>query len=118
MLPASDFLSDKVKTLHHQIPLLTRNKPMNLVIVLEESLGAQYVASLGGKPYTPELDKLSEQGLWLEKLYATGTRSIRGIEAVTTGFLPTPARSVVKLGLSQQGGRPVRSRSAQVSEPG
>ena len=34
-------------------------------------------------------------------MYATGTRSVRGIEAVTSGFSPTPARSVVKLGKSQ-----------------
>jgi phosphoglycerol transferase MdoB-like AlkP superfamily enzyme len=38
------------------------------------------------------------EGIWFENLYATGTRSVRGIEAVTTGFLPTPGRSVVKLG--------------------
>jgi phosphoglycerol transferase MdoB-like AlkP superfamily enzyme len=36
-------------------------------------------------------------------MYATGTRSVRGIEAVTTGFSPTPARAVVKLGKSQSG---------------
>jgi phosphoglycerol transferase MdoB-like AlkP superfamily enzyme len=35
-------------------------------------------------------------------LYATGTRSVRGIEAVVTGFQPTPADSTVKLGLSQK----------------
>jgi len=79
----------------------TRPKPLNLVIVLEESLGATFVESLGGRPVTPELEKLKEEGWWFEKLYATGTRSVRGIEAVVSGFLPTPARSVVKLSLSQ-----------------
>jgi phosphoglycerol transferase MdoB-like AlkP superfamily enzyme len=48
------------------------------------------------------LEKLSQKGLWFNRLYATGTRSVRGIEAVVTGFPPTPARSIVKLGLSQQ----------------
>ncbi|HKJ04696.1 MAG TPA: LTA synthase family protein [Geopsychrobacteraceae bacterium] len=103
MLDPADFVSDKIPTLHLQRPTITRQKPMNLVIILEESLGAQYVGALGGKPYTPELEKLSKQGLWFSHLYATGTRSIRGIEAVVTGFMPTPARSVVKLGLAQQG---------------
>ncbi len=37
----------------------------------------------------------------LDNLYATGTRSVRGIEAVTTGFFPTPSRSTVKLTKSQ-----------------
>jgi hypothetical protein len=72
------------------------------VIVLQESLGATYVESLGGLPTTPELEKLSTQGWWFEQMYATGTRSVRGIEAVVSGFMPTPAQSVVKLSLSQQ----------------
>jgi phosphoglycerol transferase MdoB-like AlkP superfamily enzyme len=79
-----------------------RKKPLNLVLILEESLSADYVKTLGGSGATPQLDKLSEQGWWFENLYATGTRSVRGIEAVISGFLPTRARSVVKLSLSQQ----------------
>ncbi|WP_299003933.1 LTA synthase family protein [uncultured Shewanella sp.] len=78
-----------------------KGKPKNLVIILEESLGAQFVGNLGGLPLTPNLDKLSQQGWSFNNLYATGTRSVRGIEAVVTGFTPTPARSVVKLGKSQ-----------------
>ncbi|BCA79910.1 LTA synthase family protein [Desulfuromonas sp. AOP6] len=101
-LPAATFSSQEIPTLHHQVPAENRQKPLNLVIILEESLGASYVQSLGGLPLTPELEKLSTQGMWFSQLYATGTRSIRGIEAVVTGFPPTPARSVVKLGLAQQ----------------
>ncbi len=47
------------------------------------------------------MDKLINEGFSFTRMYATGTRSVRGIEAVTTGFSPTPARSVVKLGKSQ-----------------
>lgn len=81
---------------------IRRDKPLNLVIILEESLGATFVESLGGIPVTPNLEKLKHEGWWFEQLYATGTRSIRGIEAVTTGFLPTPAQAVVKLSLAQR----------------
>lgn len=83
-------------------PSRQREKPLNLVIILEESLGATFVKSLGGTPVTPNLEKLKEQGWWFEQMYATGTRSVRGIEAVVTGFQPTPAQSVVKLSLSQR----------------
>jgi phosphoglycerol transferase MdoB-like AlkP superfamily enzyme len=103
LLPPAAFVSDEIPTLHRQKAEAVRQRPMNLVIILEESLGAQYVASLGGQPFTPELDKLARQGLWFKQLYATGTRSIRGIEALTAGFFPSPARSVVKLGLAQKG---------------
>jgi phosphoglycerol transferase MdoB-like AlkP superfamily enzyme len=77
-------------------------KPLNLVIVLEESLGATFVESLGGVPVTPELEKLKHDGIWFKNLFATGTRSVRGIEAVVSGFPPTPAQSVVKLSLAQR----------------
>ena len=89
-------------TLHRQEAAIKRDKPLNLVIVLEESLGATFVQSLGGLPVTPELEKLKGEGWWFEQLYATGTRSVRGIEAVVAGYAPTPARSVVKLSLSQR----------------
>lgn len=92
----------EIPTLVDQKATVRRTKPLNLVIILEESLGATFVESLGGVPVTPNLEKLKHEGWWFEQLYATGTRSIRGIEAVTTGFLPTPAQAVVKLSLAQR----------------
>jgi len=97
-----EFMSKDYPTLHRQTPAVQREKPLNLVIVLEESLGATFVESLGGLPVTPELEKLKNEGWWFEQLYATGTRSVRGIEAVVSGYAPTPARSVVKLSLAQR----------------
>ena len=98
--PASVFANPDLPTLHEQRATY-RGKPKNLVIILEESLGARYVGSLGGLPLTPNLDALAQKGWMFDRLYATGTRSVRGIEAVISGFTPTPARSVVKLGKSQ-----------------
>lgn len=96
------FTSTELPTLHRQEAVMQRARPLNLVIVLEESLGATFVGSLGGLPVTPELEKLKKDGWWFEQLYATGTRSVRGIEAVVAGYPPTPARSVVKLSMAQQ----------------
>ena len=96
------FYSPAIPTLHHQQATITRERPLNLVIVLEESLGAEFVGALGGLPLTPNLDRLANEGIWFDQLYATGTRSVRGIEAVVTGFTPTPAQSVVKLNRSQR----------------
>lgn len=95
-------LDPQYPSLHRQQATRQGDKPLNLVIILEESLGAQFVGSLGGAGYTPELDKLSNEGWWLARTYATGTRSARGLEAVTTGFLPTPAEAVLKLPRSQR----------------
>lgn len=101
-LPASAFAHDDIPTLARRAPVW-RGKPRNLVIVLEESLGAQFIGSLGGLPLSPHYDRLSRQGWAFRRLYATGTRSVRGIEAVVAGFAPTPAQAVVKRARSQQG---------------
>jgi phosphoglycerol transferase MdoB-like AlkP superfamily enzyme len=101
-IPASAFIPGKIPTLHRPQATAAVARPKNLVIVLEESLGAEFVGALGGLPLTPNLDALSQQGWWFENLYATGTRSVRGLEALTTGFTPTPAQSVIKLGKSQR----------------
>ena len=102
-LPASDFTNVDIPTLHKQVATTHPGEPLNLVIILEESLGAEFVGSLGGLPLTPNLDALAAQGLWFERLYATGTRSIRGIEGVVTGFTPSANESVVKLSKAQRG---------------
>ncbi|HEY5715749.1 MAG TPA: LTA synthase family protein [Psychromonas sp.] len=94
------FTSNLMPTLLNRSPSY-QGKPKNLVILLQESLGARYVGGLGGLPLTPNLDALMQESWNFTRMYATGTRSVRGIEAVTTGFSPTPARSVVKLGKSQ-----------------
>ena len=101
MLDADSFVTDNTSTWHTQT-VQQQPKAPNLVIILEESLGAGFVGELGGVGVNPELDKLSKTGLWFTDLYATGTRSARGIEAVITGFPPSPSRSVLKLGLAQQ----------------
>lgn len=92
----------EIPTLTTLQPAVKREKPLNLVILLQESLGAGFVQSLGGKPVTPNLEQLKSEGIWFTHLYATGTRSVRGIEAVVTGFQPTPSDSTVKLDLSQK----------------
>lgn len=97
-----DFTSDSLPTLHVQRSSRHFARPKNLVVIIEESLGAEFVGSLGGLPLTPNIDALSSKGIWLQRLYATGTRSVRGLEAIVSGYTPTPARSVVKLPKSQR----------------
>ena len=101
-MDVTEFIPGEVPFLHLQKPDSPQPK-YNVVIFLQESLGAEYVGCLNGLPLTPELDKLAKEGLLFTNLYCTGTRSVRGIEQVTAGFLPNPSESIVKLGGSQQG---------------
>lgn len=90
-------------TLHRQVASVPRAEPLNLVVVIEESLGAQFVAGLGGRHLAPNLDRWSGRGWNFRRAYATGTRSARGLEAIITGFLPTPSEAVLKLPRAQSG---------------
>jgi phosphoglycerol transferase MdoB-like AlkP superfamily enzyme len=101
-MDVTEFLPGDVPFLHLQKPDVFQPN-YNVVVFLQESLGAEYVGCLNGLPLTPELDKLSKEGLLFTNLYCTGTRSVRGIEQVTAGFLPNPSESIVKLSGSQQG---------------
>ena len=92
-----------IPTLDEQPASVRRDKPLNLVIIVEESLGAQYVGSLGGRNLTPELDALAAQSWNFRQAYATGTRSVRGLEALIAGFPPTPSEAVLKLSGAQTG---------------
>jgi len=102
---------DPGKPVHPDYPFLRRaqshfprsERPRNLVVIIEESLGAQYVEALGGRPgITPELNRLAQEGILFTQLYASGTRSVRGMEAIVAGFPPIPGTSVLKRNLSQQ----------------
>ncbi len=83
-----------------------RDKPKNLVIFVQESLGAQFVGALNGeqgeKGITPNLDRLSKEGVLFNQLYSNGTRSIRGLAGLAAGFLPVPGKGVLKRNKSQK----------------
>jgi phosphoglycerol transferase MdoB-like AlkP superfamily enzyme len=72
-------------------------KKRNLVIFLQESLGYQFVSP----QITPNLLALKKESLWFNDAYSNGTRSVRGIAGVTSGFLAVPGKGVVKRTKSQ-----------------
>ncbi|RON16868.1 LTA synthase family protein [Pseudomonas frederiksbergensis] len=74
----------------------TERKP-NIVLVTIESFSAKYMGSNGNdRNLTPNLDALRKQSLYFNNFYATGTRTDRGLEAITLAIPPTPGRSIVK----------------------
>ena len=64
----------------------------NVVVVIMESMGSQKF----NPKYTPNLINLSKQGLNFSHMQATGTRTVRGIEAITLSVPPTPGSSIVR----------------------
>ncbi|GMR18616.1 MAG: LTA synthase family protein [Gammaproteobacteria bacterium] len=80
-----------------EIKALGIEKKLNVILVSIESLGTDYVESFGGRPgLTPNLDKLSAHGLMMTNVYATGLRTVRGLEALSLSIPPTPGQAVIK----------------------
>lgn len=70
---------------------------LNVVVLAQESFGAEFVGAYGDtRGLTPEFDALAKQGLLFRHTYASGTRTVRGLEAMTASLPPTPSESVVK----------------------
>lgn len=69
----------------------------NVIQLTIESLSASFLAGFGNtNGLTPNLDRLMREGLAFTHLYATGTRTVRGMEALTLCLPPTPGQSIVR----------------------
>jgi phosphoglycerol transferase MdoB-like AlkP superfamily enzyme len=72
-------------------------KHLNVVLVSVESLSGEYLTTFGGtKNITPNLDALADKSLFFTSLYASGTRTVRGLEALALSVPPTPGQSILK----------------------
>ena len=83
--------------LERSISTIKPEKKLNVFLITVESLSASYLTRFGKKrDVTPFLDQWLEEGLLFTNCYATGTRTTRGLEAITLSLPPTPGRSLVK----------------------
>lgn len=72
-------------------------RPKNVVLITVESLSAEYLGSYGNQEnLTPRLDAIAQQGLVFDKVFATGTRTVRGLEALSLGTPPIPGQAIVR----------------------
>lgn len=93
----SKFTRDKFSIQRQIGDSLNNSKTPNIVFVLMESMSADFMREFGNeKSITPFMDDLAQKGLLFQNLYATGTRTVRGMEAVTLSIPPTPGSSIVK----------------------
>ena len=72
-------------------------KHLNVVLISVESFSADFMALFGNTMgITPFLDSLAQHSLVFTNLYATGTRTVRGLEALSLCVPPTPGQSIVR----------------------
>ena len=69
----------------------------NIVLITIESMSASYMERFGNtESITPVLDSLYRLGMAFDRVYATGNRTVRGLEAVTLSLPPCPGQSIIK----------------------
>jgi phosphoglycerol transferase MdoB-like AlkP superfamily enzyme len=95
--PYSKFTSDDVFNIDREIAYPEGEKQYNVVMISVESLSADFLQHFGSqKNITPYLDSLIPHSLFFQNLYSSGTRTVRGLEALSLSIPPTPGQSLVK----------------------
>ena len=70
---------------------------LNVVLVSSESFGAEFSRLYGSdRDLTPNFDRFAAKGLWFSNAYASGTRTVRGLEAFTSSIPPIPTVSILR----------------------
>ena len=93
----SKFVSSDLNTTLREIKAKGKEQRHNVILVMIESMSASYMGIYGDKRnLTPHLDKLTKKSLFFSNFFATGTRTVRGMEAVTMSVPPTAGRSIIK----------------------
>jgi phosphoglycerol transferase MdoB-like AlkP superfamily enzyme len=74
-----------------------KRPPRNVVLISVESLSAAYLGAFGDtRGLTPRLDALIGDGMLYSRIYAAGTRTVRGLEALSLGTPPIPGQAIVR----------------------
>ena len=91
------FVSEDLNNTLKEITDRAEEKRYNVMLIMIESLSASYMGVYGDdRKLTPHIDVLTQKSLFFSNFFATGTRTVRGMEAVTMSVPPTAGRSIVK----------------------
>lgn len=96
-VPASADLNDITRRIQPARPA----RRLNVIQITIESLSAEYLGCYASPEYqskglTPHLDRIAQESLWFSRCYAGGTRTVRGMEALSLALPPIPGQSVLR----------------------
>ena len=93
----STFTSNDIFNVERNIVNKNEEKKLNVVLISIESLSADFMKKFGNNQnITPYLDSLADKSMFFTNLYASGTRTVRGLEALTLSLPPVPGQSIIK----------------------
>ncbi|MEQ1813431.1 MAG: LTA synthase family protein, partial [Candidatus Nitrotoga sp.] len=93
--PGPDILANLHTTPLSATPF--NQRPRNVVLISIESMSAAFLGAYGATSgWTPNMDQLAREGIKFEHVFATGTRTVRGLEALSLGTPPVPGQAIVR----------------------
>jgi len=96
-LPNTRYLSNDPYSIEREVSYPDPERKLNVVLISVESFSADFMKAFGNtNTITPYLDSLAAHSLFFTNLYASGTRTVRGLEALSLSIPPTPGQSIVK----------------------
>lgn len=100
LLQANQQFLDESSIRRITTPSAKTTKPseaVNVIFITIESLSSSFMGKFGNSEnITPYLDQLADESLFFTNLYAAGTRTVRGLEAITLSVPPTPGSSIIR----------------------
>jgi phosphoglycerol transferase MdoB-like AlkP superfamily enzyme len=79
------------------VEVLNTKRP-NVLLILMEGFGGAFIEPLGGLPdVAPNLNRLSEEGIFFTQCYANSFRTDRGTVSTLSGYLGLPTVSIMKV---------------------
>jgi phosphoglycerol transferase MdoB-like AlkP superfamily enzyme len=73
-----------------------KRKPKNIILISVESLSAEFLGTYGSREnLTPNLDQIAKESLVFDKVFAAGTRTVRGLDALSVATPPIPGQAIV-----------------------
>lgn len=105
--PGASFTTDDIYNLERTVKPDSAPRKWNVVLITVESFSAEYLRFFGNGPCTypesgqtlyetPHMDSLIPKSIFFSNLYSSGTRTVRGLEALSLSLPPTPGQSIVK----------------------
>ena len=102
--PYQFFTADEIESKFRESKQTYTNTPKifsiqkpNVVLIVLEGVAAELFESMGGRnKYTANMDRLIKNGLLFDRIFATETRTDRGIVSILSAYPSLPLISVVK----------------------
>jgi phosphoglycerol transferase MdoB-like AlkP superfamily enzyme len=97
VLNSGKYISEDLYDISRRESATHINSKYNIMLIAVESLSAEYLEFFGNdKKLTPYIDSLISDSLNFSNYYATGTRTVRGLESMTLSIPPTSGNSIVR----------------------